>query len=115
MVGGPDRRPKSTPPVYKLVQTKVYLVESIEFYANHVSKRKNTNDREILKWDPKKTAAIFLLETTLHITSAIAIMIAILINAPQFWLRVVLKKSSDHASSLDSLHSISLNFQKTFQ
>ena len=41
---------------------------------------------------PQKTATIFILETTLHIIFAIALMVAILINAPQFWLRVVLIK-----------------------
>ena len=41
--------PKPTPPICKLAQTKVYLVESIKFYAKHASKRKITNDRQILK------------------------------------------------------------------
>ena len=47
--------PKPTPPIYKLAQTKVYLVKLIGFYAKHVSKRKITNDEQILLWGSRQT------------------------------------------------------------
>ena len=47
---------KPTPPIYKLAQTKVYLVKPIKFYAKHVSKRKITNDKQILLWGSRQTS-----------------------------------------------------------
>ena len=47
--------PKPTPPMYKLAQTKVYLVKLIKFYEKRVSKRKITNDKKTLLWGSRQT------------------------------------------------------------
>jgi len=47
---GRQTPPKYGASIYELVQTKVYLIKTIAFYLEHISKHKMMNDRQNLWW-----------------------------------------------------------------